>query len=522
LKYKNKLKKLKSYRSTLDSYWQEVADYCYPYDDFQTTREPGDQRNIDLYEERGVENTKSLASALQGMSTPMASRWFDLRYDGEASDELRGWFSTASKQIYNAIYVPRRQFNLSVHEMFLDMVPFGQGCVFIGRDDEKEDFFFSARNLRDCYIDLNERGKVDTLYYESKYSLAGLANMFGKDALHENHKRLLEEKPDHKVKVLHAVEPRHDSYGPGAKKDKKPYKSCYIDLENNHKLEESGFDQFPYVFPRFSKRSSEIYGHGPGMEALPILKMLNKLKEIMIRGGTKAVDPPFFAPAEGLLSPAQMDPGTITYYDPTMEMPQPVSNGYRPDYFEYLFNEAYQSIDKMFFVNHLNMPERPNMTATEVIRRTRESLQMMGPMLSRIHTEFHEPLIMRVFNIMMDMGMLPDLPEEVDDRKIVVEYTTPMDQAQRMEAANNVIQGIALAGQMAQFDEAAIDRLDTDAIMKDGLIEMYDWPAEYIRSDDKVDSMRKQRKQQGRLQSILQGSEAGLNIAKATGALRGQ
>ncbi len=48
-----------------------------------------------------------------------------------------------------------------------------------------------------------------------------------------------------------------------------PFASCYIEPDNKHEISQSGFNEFPYVVPRYLKASFEIYGRSPAMTALP-------------------------------------------------------------------------------------------------------------------------------------------------------------------------------------------------------------------------------------------------------------
>ena len=71
--------------------------------------------------------------------------------------------------------------------------------------------------------------------------------------------------------------------------------------------------EFPYVVPRYLKASHEIYGRSPGMNALPDVKILNKMVE-WNEGCRKQVDPPLLVPDDSMLMPIRMSPGSINYY----------------------------------------------------------------------------------------------------------------------------------------------------------------------------------------------------------------
>ena len=52
----------------------------------------------------------------------------------------------------------------------------------------------------------------------------------------------------------------------------KPIASVYYHADSKHLLSESGFDDFPFMVPRFVKDSVSTYGRSPAMNALPDVK----------------------------------------------------------------------------------------------------------------------------------------------------------------------------------------------------------------------------------------------------------
>ncbi len=84
----------------------------------------------------------------------------------------------------------------------------------------------------------------------------------------------------------------------------KPFASVYIDPHDKITISESGYDELPYVCPRFLKASFERgYGRSPAMTALADTKMLNKMAEVTIRSAQKQVDPPLMLPDDGFMMP---------------------------------------------------------------------------------------------------------------------------------------------------------------------------------------------------------------------------
>ena len=72
-----------------------------------------------------------------------------------------------------------------------------------------------------------------------------------------------------------------------------PFQSIYMEYESGHIISIGGFKENPYVIPRYLKASTEIYGRSPGMNALPDVKVLNKMVENALKAAAKQIDPPF-------------------------------------------------------------------------------------------------------------------------------------------------------------------------------------------------------------------------------------
>ena len=97
---KDNLSRLQSKRSTWESHWQEVADFCLPRKaDVNVARTKGDKRNIQIFDATAVHSLELLASSLQGMLTSSANRWFQLRYKEAAFIEI---------QLYNRLHSSSR------------------------------------------------------------------------------------------------------------------------------------------------------------------------------------------------------------------------------------------------------------------------------------------------------------------------------------------------------------------------------------------------------------------------------
>lgn len=122
---------------------------------------------------------------------------------------------------------------------------------------------------------------------------------------------------------------------------------------------------------------------------------------------------------------------------------------------------------------------------------------MLGPVLERLNSELLDPLIDRVFRIMVNRGMFPEPPEELREVDLRVEYISIMAQAQKLLGLNALDRFSAYVGNLAaaKQDPSVFDKFDTDqAIDEYGNITGV--PPRVVRSDDDVAALRDNRAQQ--------------------------
>ena len=93
-----------------------------------------------------------------------------------------------------------------------------------------------------------------------------------------------------------------------------PFQSIYFEFGSGHIIDIGGFKELPYVVPRYLKASTETYGRSPGMNALPDVKVLNKMVENSLKAAAKQIDPPLLVPDDGMLAPIRMSPGSINFF----------------------------------------------------------------------------------------------------------------------------------------------------------------------------------------------------------------
>jgi len=493
---KNDLARLVEKRSNWESHWQEVADYMLPRKaDITLERPKGDKRHTVIYDGTAIHSLELLASSLHGMLTSSVNRWFNLRFK-EASinedDEAREWLENVLDKMYIAI--SRSNFQQEVFETYFDLIAFGTSCLQI--EEDKDDIIrFSSRHIKEIYISEDAKGMVNCIYRRFKMSAKATVEKFGTE---------------------NVSNPK--------KKDKQnmPFSSIYFEYDSGHIISQGGFNEFPYVVPRYLKASNELYGRSPGMNALPDVKVLNKMVEVGMKAAQKQVDPPLLVPDDSMLMPIRMSPGSINYYrSGTRDRIETLNIGANNPLGLNMEEQRRQAISQTFHVDQLLITENRNMTATEVVQRNEEKMRILGPVLGRLQSELLQPMIIRIFNIMLRNNLLPEAPEILVNQEIDVEYVSPMAQAQRGQELSSIVRGLELFGQIGQVAPVN-DYIDPQGLVKH-LIKILGLPAKMIRSDGEVEEIAQQKaeaqQQQMQMQQQMAESEMARNVAPAVQAV---
>jgi hypothetical protein len=162
---------------------------------------------------------------------------------------------------------------------------------------------------------------------------------------------------------------------------------------------------------------------------------------------------------------------------------------------------------------------------TEVQSRLEIMQQFLAPTLARLESEALTPLLNRCFSIMHRQGELPPPPEELArGANLDVEYEGPLARSQKVTRLAGMDEFIRITAPVAQQQPAVVDNLDTDRAFRD-LAEVAGLPADYLRDEDDVATMRQQRAQQQQLAKQMEvamgASEMGRNLAPVMEAAQG-
>jgi hypothetical protein len=524
---------LKTERSSYMSHWKEISDYILPRNGryFLTDRNKGERRHNNIYDSTGTRALRVLGAGLMGGATSPARPWFRLATaDPDMMDyaPVKLWLSAVQRQMLDIFQ--RSNTYRALHSMYEEIGAFGTGASML-MDDFDGVIRHHVLTTGEFAVACDYRGNVTTMYREFQKTVGEIVSEFGIANVSNTVKTLHDRGSlDAWVTLVHAIEPRVDRDPRMKDARNMPFKSVYFELgsDQGQYLRESGFKVFRGLVPRWSVAGGDIYGNSPGMEALGDIKQLQHQQLRKAQAIDYMTKPPLQLPSSMKNREIDMLPGGATYVD----MANP-SGGVKTMFEVRLelnhlladIQDVRGRINQSFYTDLFLMlanSNRTNMTATEVAERHEEKLLMLGPVLERLHNELLDPLIEITFSRMIESGLVPPPPEELQGVDLNVQYVSMLAQAQRAVATNGIDRFVGNLGAVAQFKPEVLDKFDSDK-WADAYSDMLGIDPELIVSNERVALIRGQRAQaQAEAQAQAQNAQAASTARDLAAAKTGE
>lgn len=509
-RYLKELTFLEEKRRPWEPQWRDINDMVLPRKSFwdETDKDGGKRAAVKNYDSTPRQALQTMTDGMQGYSVSSAFRWFKLKMQSLAANNLpfvRDWLEDAEEAIYSELNLSN--FYEGIGESFMDAGGIGTAIMFVEDRVHTGRTVFSARHIRECYIDEDRRGRVDTVWRKFNVRLEDIVEDFGEDALPKDLKDRYKVQPLEMVEVIHGVFPRKRRETSRRDGKNKKWASVYIHKASKTILKEDGYDDFPYVVWRFRKNSFEVYGRSPAFDAIPDILRLNQMARTMTLASQKAVEPPLNVPT-AMKNKTRLLPNGENIMDATGQKLEPIQFGAYPfgiDALNDLRGQIRELFNVSFFLMLNNLLAQGAKTATEVMEMQGEKAAVLGVVIGRLNAEFLAPLIDKVFFMLLRDGVIPPPPEELirEGGKISIEFMGPLAQAQRRYHKTQGVQAtLQLLGSMVQIEGTAkqvgstvIDNADLDALYREGA-DSAGTPQRGLREEPERDQMRAARAQQ--------------------------
>jgi hypothetical protein len=447
---------IQTMRGTWESHWQEIAQRIWP--SMSSKFNPnwgstaGQKKNELVYDSTAALALQRFAAILDSLLTPRNQTWHTLAAADPSLNkrrDVRLWFEEVNRALFHYRYLPRANFASQNNQNYKSLGAFGSGAMFIDALVGERGTRYRAITLGEIYFVENHQGIVDKAFRCFGLTLRQAIQKWGDKCPKRIHE-MAEKDPEKVEQFIHLVEPREDlDY---ARRDYKGMKfaSFYVCKEEQCVIEEGGYNVFPYAISRYEQYADEIYGRSPAMDLLPAIKTLNEIKKTMLKQGHRIVDPVLLAHDDGVLDSFSLKPGAINAGGVSADG-RPLVHAL-PTGNLAVGKEAQDDeralINDGFLVSLFQiLTESPQMTATEILERTREKGILLAPTLGRQQSESQGPQIDREIDILAMQGAIPPMPQALREAggEYKVVYDSPLSRAQKAEEAAGLMRTVQSA-----------------------------------------------------------------------------
>jgi len=302
-------------------------------------------------------------------------------------------------------------------------------------------------HIGQCYTEINDQGRVDTMFRRYPLSAKAAAQKWGKRIPEKVQGDLASDNPWRKSEYLHVVLPRINGFDPQrADARGMPFEAYDICVDTKDIIGVGGYRQFPYTYARYTVNPKERYGRGPIMFLLPTIKSLNAMMRTHLKMGQLLVAPPLLARHDGVIGLGRKNinlKSQAVNWGGLDEQGRPkvlpLHTGGSLDISFEMMAELRQVINDACLVSLFQiLVEHPNMTATEVLERAREKGILMAPTVGRLQTEMLGPQVEREVDIVLRQGLIRRPPQSFlqSGGEYEIEYES---EATRMQGAAELI-----------------------------------------------------------------------------------
>lgn len=507
-------------RGNWESHWKEIAERVWPsHSQLFTSRgtglTEGERRTQELYDSTAAVALGRFGAILDSLLTPRNQTWHRLQASDPAlmkDHEVATWFEDLNRALFRYRYAPKANFASQNQLIYKSLGAYGSGCMWIDKlrlPTGEKGLRYKSMHLSRVYFKENHQGIVDHVlrYFE----LTARQAMQEKEWLPNMPAQVVEAAktdPDRKFEFLHCVKPRTDYDPQRADHKGKLYGSYWVAMCDPRILHEGGFETFPYAISRYEQAPEEVYGRSPFMDALPAIKTLNEMKKTVLKQGHRTVDPVLLAHDDGIMDGFNLRPGAVNYGGVSADgrpLVHTLPVG-RVDIGKDLMDDERAVINDAALVTLFQiLIESPQMTATEVMERTREKGILIAPTIGRQQSEYLGPTIEREIDLMSQLGLVPPLPQALVEAngEYRIEYESPLSRAARAEEAAGAMRTVEMAINVAAQTQnpEPLDHFDWDQIIPE-IAEIHGMPAKWRRSLEKIQEIR-----EGRAEAVQQDRE---------------
>ena len=466
----------------------------------------GSKKMQRVFDSTAINSTQRFANRLQSVVFPPQRKWAKLEAGSDIPPERRQQAQAVLEVYQDKMFTMLNQsnFDIAMGEFLLDLAV-GTACMMVQPGDDVSPLNFIPVPLFLVSYEEGANGQVDNVYRRMRMKGESIQRQWPDAKIQDDLARRIEQKPTDDIELLEAT-----IY------DYKRGDYCYhvIDKASKQELVYRRRKMSPWVISRYMKVAGEIYGRGPLMTALPDIKTLNKVKELLLKNASLAVAGVYTAADDGVLNPntVKIVPGAIIpvarnggTQGPALQA-LPRSGDFNIS--QLVINDLSGSIKRILLDESLPPDNMSARSATEIVERMKELAQNLGSAFGRLINETMIPVTAKILEVMDERGLI-DMPLRVNGLEVKVTPVAPLAMAQNMEEVNSIMQYMQISQSLGTDGQLAIK---TDVLV-DYLADKLGVPAAVRNTAAEravlMEEMRNQQQQQAMAQAMAMQAQAG-------------
>jgi hypothetical protein len=445
------LAKKEDFRDLYDEAYEFALPQRNLYDGYYDGKRGGAKKMNRIFDATAISSTQRFANRIQSGVFPPQRKWCRLE-SGPDIPEDRKAEANAALDVYTEkmfATVKQSNFDIAIGEFLLDL-SVGTAVMMVQPGDDVVPINYIPVPQYLVTFEEGANGQVDNVYRRMRLKGEAIQQQWKDATVPPDLQKKIDNKPTEDLEFIEAT-----VY------DYKRGDYCYhvIHKESKTEIVYRRMKFSPWIVARYMKVAGEIYGRGPVITALPDIKTLNKVKELVLKNASLAISGVYTAADDGVLNPATVKiiPGAIIPVarngGPQGESLKPLPRAGDFNVSQIIINDLVQNIKKILLDESLPPDNMSARSATEVVERMKELSQNLGSAFGRLINETMVPLVSKTLMVMDERGII-DMPLKVNGLEVKVSPVAPLAMAQNMEDVGNITQFVQMATQMGPEGQA--------------------------------------------------------------------
>lgn len=411
----------------------DAYDYALPLRN-RTTETGKLSRTSRMFDSTAPIALQGFASTMLEAVWPSNARPFDLVAGRDVPEEQREEFNRLLAGVADDLIdtANNSDFLASAHEALLDW-GIGTGVMLVEEGDAADPIRHTCVPLTEATLGIGPRGQIDAMWRKLKPRLVDVPHTWPGAALPgELQERIDEAAADTTAEIIEGVERDWTATAEEAWRFQVIMTApvqCVL-AENVWR----GAGSCPVLWPSFMRVTGEVVGRGPVQLALPDIKTLNQMVELVLANAEMAMVGIWQYDDDGVFNPDTviLEPGAMLPRSMNSRGLEPLQSGADFNIAQMSMPDLRTAIRGALYWNDLGPLDQTPRSATEVMERSAARAQRLAGPAGRLLTEFLFPYVRRLAFIRRKQGAIK--VGRINGREVKIIPRGPLTTAQNEEA----------------------------------------------------------------------------------------